>query len=173
MRRMRIPQRKPKPGFYAPFAAFEKQKPVSASFAAEVREKLETVQTRIFMGTGDDFDFSLIGTYLLYGFILAKNFEEVTEEEFRDAIVKLWTVKADLANGRDVDRGVLSEASREASIATEMVLKLTVGEQQKLREHVRRCGKTMLDTIQRDARESYLAEIASQKNVRPEELNVR
>lgn len=157
MRRQRIPQHRPKPGIFAPFLAIERQKPVSSGYAREVRGRLEAVQTRIFMGTGDDKDFSFVATYLLYGYVLAENFENLAPERFRSSIETLCRLKSDLARDGTADRERLSDVSRDVDCAVEMVLSLTVGEQEKLRLFIREKGKAMLDVMQASAKKAWLA----------------
>lgn len=169
MRRQRIPQHRPKPGTFAPFLAIERQKPVSSGYAREVRERLETVQTSIFMGTSDDRDFSLVATYLLYGYVLAENFENLAPERFRTSIETRCRLKNDLVRDGTANRERLSDVSRDVDSAVEMVLSLTVGEQEKLRHFIREKGKAMLDVMQASAKKAWLADRSESRTVKEEE----
>ena len=76
-----------------PFAAIRQMQRSSPEAITVTRERLTTRCTRLYLGTASDEDFSVVATYLLYGYVLAENFEAVEQDSFAEAIRELRTVK--------------------------------------------------------------------------------
>lgn len=72
-----------------PFAAIRQMQRSSPEAITVTRERLTTRCTRLYLGTASDEDFSVVATYLLYGYVLAENFEAVEQDSFAEAIREL------------------------------------------------------------------------------------
>lgn len=135
-----------------PFAAIRQMQRSSPEAIAVTRERLTTRYTRLYrlyLGTASDEDFSVVATYLLYGYVLAENFEAVEQDSFAEAIRELRTVKQEMVAGM-IDKVRLDAVSERFEVATAMVFDLTIREQELLREHVKKKGLAMLNAIQRE-----------------------
>lgn len=66
-----------------PFAAIHQMQRSSPEAITVTRERLTTRCTRLYLGTASDKDFSVVATYLLYGYVLAENFEAVEQDSLR------------------------------------------------------------------------------------------
>lgn len=132
-----------------PFAAIRQMQRSSPEAITVTRECLTTRCTRLYLGTASDEDFSVVATYLLYGYVLAENFEAVEQDSFAEAIRELRTVKQEMVAGM-IDKVRLDAVSERFEVATAMVFDLTIREQELLREHVKKKGLAMLNAIQRE-----------------------
>ena len=90
-----------------------------------------------------------MATYLLYGYVLAENFEAVEQDSFAEAIRELRTVKQEMVAGK-IDKVRLDAVSERFEVAMAMVFDLTIREQELLRAHVKKKGLAMLNAIQRE-----------------------
>ena len=90
-----------------------------------------------------------MATYLLYGYVLAENFEAVEQDSFAEAIRELRTVKQEMVAGK-IDKVRLDAVSERFEVAMAMVFDLTIREQELLRSHVKKKGLAMLNAIQRE-----------------------
>mgnify|MGYP006981304588 CR=1 FL=1 len=130
-----------------PFAAIRQMQRSSPEAITVTRERLTTRYTRLYLGTASDEDFSVVATYLLYGYVLAE--KAVEQDSFAEAIRELRTVKQEMVAGM-VDKVRLDAVSERFEVATAMVFDLTIREQELLREHVKKKGLAMLNAIQRE-----------------------
>ena len=77
----------------------------------------------------------MVATYLLYGYVLAENFEAVEQDSFAEAIRELRTVKQEMVAGK-LDKVRLDAVSERFEVAMAMVFDLTIREQELLRAHL-------------------------------------
>lgn len=137
-----------KSGVFNPFEALRRAKKADATQIATAKSKLKAAFTRVFLGTATDEDFGTLATYLLYGAVLAENFEDIRPSNFSRAILQLRVAKRMISRKLSVPRAYISEAYSEFQVAVAMVFDLTVGEQIQLRDYIRENGQRLIDSIQ-------------------------
>ncbi len=132
-----------------PYSAFRRTSKSSKKAIEDTKMRLNTRLTRIYLGTACDDDFCAIATYLLYGYILAGNFEEIEQKPFQEAVLWLKTVKLDMIKG-EINKPLLDAVSAQFEVAEAMVFDLTIGEQEQLQKHVSKHGLAMLNKMQEE-----------------------
>lgn len=152
MPKPKFSQRLVRPRPSAALNAIYRRAPVDPKTAEKTRDAMRTAITRVFMGTAEDRDVSVVGTYLIYGVVLAKHFDGVTEAQFRRAVINLIHAKHDLVRTHETDRGRLSSVTDELMLAVDMVLALTGGELDGLHAYVAKHGQSILDELEAQAR---------------------
>lgn len=130
-----------------PYCALRRTAKSSAKAIEDTKMRLNTRLTRIYLGTACDDDFCAIATYLLYGYILAGNFEEIEQKPFQEAVISLRKAKEDMVKG-EINKPLLDAVSAQFEVAEAMVFDLTIGEQEQLQKHVSKHGLAMLNKMQ-------------------------
>ena len=137
-----------------PFRALRKFRKSTDKAIAGTVERLNTRLTRIYLGTATDDDFCAIATYLVYGFVLAKNFRDIDQESFVIAVQELAEAKRLLIKG-EVAHDLLDAVSERFEVAKAMVFDLTIGEQEHLQAFVRKNGLCILNKMQKRKPDLY------------------
>lgn len=137
-----------KTGVFNPFEAIRRSHKASRDHLQEAKRKLDLAYTRVFFGTADDGDFGTLATYLLYGAVLAENFEDIRANAFSKAILQLRVVKRLQSREETAPREYISQTYSQFQLAAAMVFELTIGEQMKLRDYIRENGQRLMNSIQ-------------------------
>ena len=122
---------------------------LSESSKTKLREHVEAIFLRLYMGSADATDFNFLATYFAYGYAVAVNFNgsEEMQNRFKVALGEQIRLKADLSKG-EINKERIALLEEAMPFVLEMIFDLTLMEFDKLRNFIMEHGQTFLGKVQ-------------------------